>query len=51
MADADTSSARLVKVYRNGVLLQSTADYTISGTSLVVRTPLTATEKITLEVY
>jgi len=48
---ADTSSANLVKVYRNGVLLQPNADYTISGTSLVVPTALTATEKITLEVY
>lgn len=48
---ADTSSANLVKVYRNGVLLQPTVDYTISGTSLVVPTALTATEKITLEVY
>ena len=48
---ADTSSANLVKVYRNGVLMQPTADYTISGTSLVVQTALTASEKITLEVF
>lgn len=48
---ADTSSATLVKVYRNGVLMQPTADYTISGTSLVVQTALTSSEKITLEVY
>ena len=47
----DTSSASLVKVYKNGVLLEPTADYSISGTSLTLTTALTADDKITTEVY
>lgn len=49
---ADTSSAHSVAIYRNGVLLEPTDDYTISGTTLtLVGDPLTASEKITLEVF
>ena len=47
---ADTSTARLVKVYLNGMLLQPTQDYTISGTTLTLPSALVATDKITIEV-
>lgn len=48
---ADTSDAQLVKVYRNGVLLQPTEDYTINGTTLTLVTALIETDKITTEVF
>lgn len=48
---ADTSGAQLVKIYKNGILLEPTADYTISGTTLTLTTALTADDKITTEVY
>lgn len=50
---ADTSSATLVKIYKNGILLQSGSgnDYTISGTTLTLETALIATDKITTEIY
>lgn len=48
---ADTSAATLVKIYKNGILLEPTADYTVSGTTLTLVTPLIATDKITTEVY
>ena len=49
----DTSSATLVKVYKNGILLQpgSGNDYIISGTTLTLETALIASDKITLEVF
>ena len=47
---SNTSSASLVKIYKNGLLLQPTEDYTISGTTLTLTTPLVATDKITTEV-
>ena len=47
----DTSSASLVKVYKNGVLLEPTEDYTISGTTLTLTTELISTDKITTEVF
>lgn len=47
---ANTSSANLVKVYKNGILLQSAADYTLNGTSLVFVTELESTDKIALEI-
>ena len=47
----DTSSASLVKVYKNGVLLEPTEDYTISGTVLTLTTELISTDKITTEVF
>ena len=46
----NTSSASLVKVYKNGILLQPTADYTLNGTSLVLITELESTDKIALEI-
>lgn len=48
---ADTSSARLVKIYKNGLLLQPTDDYTISGTTLTTVTALVVGDKITTEVF
>ena len=48
---ADTSSAQLVKVYKNGLLLQPTEDYTISGTTLTTVTALVVGDKITTEVF
>lgn len=48
---ADTSSADLVKVYKNGILLEPTADYSISGTTLTLVTALVGTDKITTEVF
>lgn len=48
---SDTTSAHLVKIYKNGLLLQPTEDYSISGTTLTLVTALVATDKITLEVY
>lgn len=47
----DTSAATLVKIYKNGLLLQPTEDYTISGTTLTLVTALVATDKITTEVF
>ena len=47
----DTSSALSVAIYRNGALLEPTDDYTISGTTLTLVDALTASEKITVEVY
>lgn len=53
---ADTSSASLVKVYKNGLLLRpnadgTTYDYSISGTTLTLTAALEATDTITLEVF
>lgn len=48
---ADTSSANLVKIYKNGILLQPTEDYSISGTTLTLVTALVATDKITTEIF
>ena len=48
---ANTSSAALVKVYKNGMLLQPTEDYSISGTTLTLVTALVSTDKITTEVF
>ena len=48
---ADTSSAQLVKVYKNGLLLQPTEDYSISGTTLTTVTALVVGDKITTEVF
>lgn len=48
---SDTSSANLVKVYKNGILLEPTEDYSISGTTLTLVTALIATDKITVEVF
>ena len=48
---SDTTGATLVKVYKNGLLLQPTEDYTISGTTLTLVTALVATDKITTEVF
>lgn len=45
----DTSAAVCVKVYKNGVLLQPTQDYSISGTTLTLTTALVATDKIIIE--
>lgn len=47
---ADTSGADLVKIYKNGILLEPTADYSISGTTLTLVTALVSTDKITVEV-
>lgn len=48
---ADTSSAQLVKVYKNGLLLQPTEDYSISGTTLTTVTAMVVGDKITMEVF
>jgi len=48
---SDTSAATLVKIYKNGLLLQPTEDYTVSGTTLTLVTALVATDKITTEIY
>lgn len=48
---ADTSEAALVKVYKNGLLLEPTEDYSISGTTLTMVTALVATDKVALEVF
>lgn len=48
---ADTSSAQLVKIYKNGLLLQPTEDYTISGTTLTTVGALVVGDKITTEVF
>lgn len=48
---SDTSSADLVKVYKNGILLEPIADYSISGTTLTLVTALVSTDKITVEEY
>lgn len=48
---ADTSAAALVKIYKNGLLLEPTEDYSISGTTLTMVTALVATDKITTEVF
>lgn len=48
---SDTSTSNLVKIYKNGILLQPTQDYTISETTLTLVTALIATDKITTEIY
>lgn len=48
---SNTSGAQLVKIYKNGILLEPTADYSISGTTLTLVTALVSTDKITVEVY
>lgn len=48
---ADTSSAQLVKVYKNGLLLQPTEDYSISGTTLTTVTAMVVGDKITTEAF
>ena len=48
---ADTTGASLVKIYKNGLLLEPTADYSISGTTLTMVTALVSTDKITTEVF
>ena len=48
---ADTSAATLVKIYKNGILLEPTADYSISGTTLTLVTALVSTDKVTTEVF
>lgn len=45
----DTSDADLVEVFKNGMLLQETEDYTISGTTLTLATALEATDKIAVK--
>ena len=47
----DTSTSSLVKVYKNGILLQPTDDYSISGTTLTLVTALVASDKITTEIF
>ncbi len=47
---ADTSSANLVKVYKNGLLLQPIGDYDINGTTLTLVTALVSTDKLAVEV-
>lgn len=56
-----TANSDLVKVYKNGILLQPTADYTItypvlpdnpeSGDTLTMVTALVSTDKIAVEVF
>lgn len=48
---ADTSNVTLVKVYKNGILLEPTADYSISGTTLTLVSALVSTDKITTEIF
>ena len=48
---ADTTSASLVKVYKNGILLQPTEDYSISGTTLTLVSALESQDKIIIEVF
>lgn len=48
---ADTTGANLVKIYKNGLLLEPTADYSISGTTLTMVTALVSTDKVTTEVF
>lgn len=43
--------AELVKVYKNGLLLEPEADYTISGEEITFVTALELSDKITTEVY
>ena len=46
----DTSSYNYVEVYKNGVLLQETADYSISETTLTLQTALDSDDKIAIKV-
>lgn len=48
---SSTSGATLVKVYKNGLLMQPTADYSISGTTLTMVATLNPNDKIALEVF
>lgn len=47
----DLSEAKLLKVYKDGVLLQEGVDYTVSSNELTFTTPLTTSNKVTLEIY
>lgn len=44
----DTTGVNALNVYKNGLLLQPTQDYTISGTTLTLTTALVSTDKITV---
>lgn len=46
---ADTTGCQSVHVFKNGILLQPTQDYTISGTTLTLVSDLVASDKIILE--
>lgn len=46
---ADTTGCQSVHVFKNGVLLQPTQDYTISGTTLTLVSDLVESDKIILE--
>lgn len=50
---ANTTNALLVKIYKNGALLQEgvSNDYTISGTTLTLSSALVSTDKITTEIF
>lgn len=47
----DLSGAKLLKVYKDGVLLQEGVDYAVSGNELTFTTALTTSNKVTLEIY
>ena len=49
----DTTSSPLVKIYKNGILLQEGVgnDYTISGTTLTLSSALVSADKITTEIF
>lgn len=47
----DTSGTNLIKIYKNGILLEPTEDYSISGTTLTLVTALVSADKITMEVF
>ena len=46
----DTTSYNYVEVYKNGVLLEDTEDYTINGTTLTLETALVAEDKIAIKI-
>lgn len=52
----DLSDAQLIKVYKNGILLEQdsnniTNDYNISGNSIIFTTALLSTDKVAIEVF
>lgn len=46
----DTTNALCLKIYKNGILLEPTTDYTASGTTLTLTTTVEASDKITVEI-
>lgn len=51
LSASEINGANLVKIYKNGILLRITIDYTISGTTITFVEPLVTSDMIATEVF